>query len=297
MKSKLTFIHALSPLHAGTGQGVGVIDLPIAREKATNIPYLPGSSVKGSLRDMFNDEEDIRNRIFGPESKDITDNNGYAGAIQFTDQTLLCLPVRSLAGTFAYVTSPYILKRLKRDANLSEDKYNLSSIDDDKCRITAANALKLTDTKVCLEDLDLDFEENETAWANWLKDKVFAETTWQNLFAERFCIVSDNVFSFLLNTATEVTARIKIQDDTKTTQAGALWYEESLPTESILFGLALSFPNPKTGLDDAQIFEHISPKLDKPLQFGGNATVGRGICKVRLAEIVESSALANSGGN
>src|SRR5436190_24016746 len=115
MNAKLTFIHALSPLHAGTGQGVGVIDLPIAREKATNIPYLPGSSVKGSLRDEFNpvlsDDEalsrqkvTLQNQIFGPEDA------SYAGAIQFTDQTLLCLPVRSLAGTFAYVTSPYILK-------------------------------------------------------------------------------------------------------------------------------------------------------------------------------------------
>ena len=302
MKSKLTFIHALSPLHAGTGQGVGVIDLPIAREKATNIPYLPGSSVKGSLRDEFNEEEDIRNKIFGPESKDITDNNGYAGAIQFTDQTLLCLPVRSLAGTFAYVTSPYILKRLKRDANLSEDKCNLSSISDDKCRITADSALKLTDTKLCLEDLDLEFEANEAVWAAWLKDKIFADTTWRDLFVERFCIVSDNVFGFLLNTATEVTARIKIQNDTKTTEKGALWYEESLPTESILFGLALAFPNKETKKSDGnvftpkEIFDAIEAKLDKPLQFGGNATVGRGICQVRLAEIVENVASA-SGGN
>ena len=36
MDAKLLFVHALSPLHAGTGQGVGVVDLPIAREKATN---------------------------------------------------------------------------------------------------------------------------------------------------------------------------------------------------------------------------------------------------------------------
>ncbi|HEY7420145.1 MAG TPA: RAMP superfamily CRISPR-associated protein, partial [Ktedonobacteraceae bacterium] len=50
MNAQLTFIHALSPLHAGTGQGAGVIDLPVAREKATNIPFLPGSSLKGALR-------------------------------------------------------------------------------------------------------------------------------------------------------------------------------------------------------------------------------------------------------
>ena len=46
----LSFVHALSPLHAGTGQGAGIIDLPIAREKATGLPYLPGSSLKGTLR-------------------------------------------------------------------------------------------------------------------------------------------------------------------------------------------------------------------------------------------------------
>lgn len=47
------FLHARSPLHAGTGQGTGVIDLPIAREKATGIPYLPSSSVKGTVESRY----------------------------------------------------------------------------------------------------------------------------------------------------------------------------------------------------------------------------------------------------
>ncbi|NTV66007.1 MAG: type III-B CRISPR module RAMP protein Cmr4, partial [Oscillochloris sp.] len=37
MTTHMLFTHALSPLHPGTGQGVGVIDLPIAREKATGL--------------------------------------------------------------------------------------------------------------------------------------------------------------------------------------------------------------------------------------------------------------------
>ena len=294
MKSKLTFIHALSPLHAGTGQGVGVIDLPIAREKATNIPYLPGSSVKGSVRDEFNGEPN-QDQIFGPEDA------SFAGAIQFTDQTLLCLPVRSLAGTFAYVTSPYILKRLKRDANLTFTVPNIST--DKKC-VVASNVLKIVPpaNDICLEDLDLVAEATPDAvWANDLKSKIFTDQPWQQHFADRFCIVSDNVFSFLLNTATEVTARIKLQDDTKTTQQGALWYEESLPTESILFGLALAFPNEKTKKADGnkftpqEIFKAVSNKLEKPLQFGGNATVGRGLCQVKFVDIPASQALTNSG--
>ena len=50
MKTRGYLIHALSPLHAGVGQGIGLVDLPIAREATTNHPLLPGSSVKGVLR-------------------------------------------------------------------------------------------------------------------------------------------------------------------------------------------------------------------------------------------------------
>lgn len=286
MESRLTFIHTLSPLHAGTGQGIGVIDLPIAREKATNIPYLPGSSVKGTIRDEFNGD-DNQDKIFGPEDA------GFAGAIQFTDQTLLCLPVRSLAGTFAYVTSPYMLQRLKRDADLSFQIPKPS--DDEKC-IVAGDALKINTDDVCLEDLDLKVESSDAEWANWIKDKVFADSDWQNHFVERFCIVSDNIFSFLLNTATEVTARIKLDDDTKTTQQGALWYEEALPTESILYGLALAFPNRSTELKPDAIFSALERKISKPLQFGGGATVGRGLCQFRMVAL-SSGQNTNSGGN
>jgi CRISPR-associated protein Cmr4 len=288
MKSKITFIHVLSPLHAGTGQGVGVIDLPIAREKATNIPYLPGSSVKGTIRDEFNGDPN-QDKIFGPEDA------SFAGAIQFTDQTLLCLPVRSLAGTFAYVTSPYILKRLKRDANLN---YAVPKPADDKKCIVAGNTLKIDQSRndICLEDLDLEVEHTDTNWAGWIKDKVFTDPVWQGHFVERFCIVSDNVFSFLLNTATQVTARIKLDDDTKTTQQGALWTEESLPTESILFGLALAFPNASTFRNEIQIFTDVSNKIGKPLQFGGSATVGRGLCQVRMADNPATLSATDSGG-
>ena len=75
MNARLLFIYAISPLHAGTGQGVGVIDLPIAREKATGIPFLPGSSVKGTLRDLCKDPK--KEDVFGPET---TNADEFAGA-------------------------------------------------------------------------------------------------------------------------------------------------------------------------------------------------------------------------
>lgn len=288
MNTRLTFVHALSPLHAGTGQGTGVIDLPIAREKATGLPYLPGSSLKGTLRDEFN-ENPLRDRIFGPEKDNASD---YAGAIQFTDQTLALLPVRSLAGTFAWVTSPYILRRLKRDATDAGVAGGPADVPDpngfEYCAVTSSSKLIVADlNKVCLEDLDLQTDPNESShaesWAEWLKERVFpAGSQWQTLLVERLCVVHDDVFSFLLNTATEITARIKIQEDAKTVEKGGLWYEESLPTETVLFGLALAFPNNKTLMTAPEIFAAIQPRLGKALQLGGKATVGRGICRMKM---------------
>src|SRR6202035_242694 len=108
MKAQLPFIHALSALHAGIGQGAGVIDLPIAREKATGIPYLPGSSLKGSIRtrSLTNNGEQTTSHLFG--TNEVQDENSTSSLVQFSDQRLLLLPIRSLAGTFAWVTSPFI---------------------------------------------------------------------------------------------------------------------------------------------------------------------------------------------
>jgi CRISPR-associated protein Cmr4 len=284
MKSTLTFIHALSPLHAGTGQGVGVIDLPIAREKATNLPYLPGSTLKGSLRDELGNENGLRDKIFGPEK--VENDSAYSGSIVFTDQKLLCLPVRSLLGTFAWVTSPYILERFKRDCE-SLEKSNLDSpkspevppLKKEKgiefCIISAEPKIRYSDTQVILEDLDLTEQSdvNSDDWANFLSPKIFRDnSTWQTYFKERFCIVSDDVMNFLAETATEVIARNKLDDDTKTTVKGALWYEESLPTETILSGLLLQVKG-----------NHISDIVEitkDPIQLGGSMTVGRGLCQM-----------------
>lgn len=110
----LLFLHALSPLHAGTGQGIGAIDLPIAREKATGIPYLPGSSLKGVLRDRASAwDRDTLFAVFGPDTENASE---HAGAVQVGDAKLLLLPVRSLYGVFALVASPYLLERFRREA-------------------------------------------------------------------------------------------------------------------------------------------------------------------------------------
>jgi len=287
MKAKLLFLHALSPLHAGTGQGVGVIDLPIAREKGTDIPIVPGSSVKGVLRTACEDEN-IRKKVFGPETGNASE---HAGSVQFTDQRLLCLPVRSLAGVFAWVTSPFLLQRFKRDTEIagggapqgipgvSNEEDCLVSNDETVLTLPVAGV-----DRIVLEDVLFVPQTSEAihTWAQWLGKYLFKhDEGWQQAFIRRFCVVHDDVLSYLLDVGMEVTARIRIDDEKKTVARGALWYEESLPAESIMAGLMVIDPIKAT---EGEVMRTIKEIVAQPLQVGGNATVGRGLCRIVIIE-------------
>jgi len=285
--ARLYFVHALSPLHPGTGQGTGVIDLPIAREKATGIPYLPGSSVKGTLRDSTLIDKEAKKRFFGPDTNGADE---HAGAALFADARLLLLPVRSLRGTFAYVTSPYLLRRLSRDAgDVGAGAPNqIPSPADRRQALLSGDALLYQGRQVVLEDLDLAGRPDENAknWANWIGKNAFAEQPERDLLNGRLCVVHDDVLSFLLTTATEVIARVRLQSDQKTVAEGALWYEEALPAETVLAGLILA-QTTKDRDNKAYTAKEALEALDKvsghTLQFGGKATVGRGLCRVQIA--------------
>lgn len=293
MTARLTFVHALSPLHAGIGQGIGVIDLPIAREKATGLPFLPGSSLKGTLRASC--DPDRRKALFGPEVSEIEPESNYASSVQFSDQRLVLLPIRSLAGTFAWVTSPFVLHRLLRDMEDVQQKklaYTIPALADTKecfipehdlnSKIAINNS---SSHHVYLEDLDLTAKTNPDLknWVEWIGQQVFpADKAWQDMLVERFCLVHDDVFNFLIDTATEITARIKLNERSKTVQDGGLWYEEALPTETILSGIVLATPVSKSGMDSEAVFSELSKLMDKTLQLGGKATVGQGMCRVLL---------------
>jgi CRISPR-associated protein Cmr4 len=290
MDAQLTFVHAFSPLHAGTGQGVGVIDLPIAREKATGLPFLPGSSLKGALRARCGDDNCVK--VFGTET---TDDNNNASAAQFSDQRLLLIPIRSLAGTFSWVTSPYVLQRFVRDlqdtgitppASITFELPDNLPLDQHAGHCFVSNEhskIMLTNSQIFLEDLDLTPHTSQDAadWGNWIGKQVFPDdSTWQAMVADRICIVHDDILTFLLDTATEVTARIKMQANTKTVQSGGLWYEEALPAETILSGLVLAIPSEK--INTEEVFEVLNELTGKTIQLGGKATIGRGLCHVQL---------------
>lgn len=282
MSAKIMFIHCLSPLHAGVGQGVDVVDLAIARDRATGFPYLPGSSIKGALRDQArHTDRDKMKELFGPEGDNASE---HAGSLAFGDGNLLFLPTRSVKGTFAYVTSPYLLARLSRD--LREAGLNgfakIPSPSTNKVVVTAETLV--SNNKVFFEDLDLVVDSKVAAnqIADELANLIFEDATQRDLFKKRFCIVHDDVMAFLSKHGTDVVTRVAIESDTKTVKPGQLWTEENLPSESILVSLVGHIQVKKGGIDASGAYAFLGQLTNHEVQFGGKATVGRGRTRVSL---------------
>lgn len=288
MATRLVLIHALSPLHAGTGQAVGAIDLPIARERPTGIPLVPGSSIKGALRARSEKGGHRTVAAFGPETANASD---HAGAIQVGDAHLVLLPVRSLAGTFAWVTSPYLLHRFSRDAREAGFDLPRAPAPGTALECLLLGSRILAQGRVVLEDLELKVSPNAqepvlTAYARVLA-RAFGEASEElQTLRDRLCVVHDDVMSFLLDTATEVTARVRLDEDKKTVAKGALWYEEALPTESVLCGVLLASTVSRKGQTYTadELADFVSQLPGTALQLGGKANVGRGTCRVSLVQ-------------
>ena len=290
MQARLFHLHALSALHCGTGQSVGVVDLPIARARATQLPIVPGSSLRGVLRQQVADRDPSdAETLFGPMS--ITSNkNAFAGALSVGDAHLLVLPVRCLAGIVSYVTSPFILHRYERDmvrAGITSLPPRVAGPKAGRAKVTkeSVNCMGEGDGRVLvLEDLDLEVEAGEDHplddWANHIAMSVHPhDNDARNDLVHRFALLPDEIMSFLSETATEIRSRIAIDPATGIVRKGALLYEENLPAESVLWGVfALSNPNNNDTRTAAQLAGAM-PRTDTLLQLGGHGGVGRGLVR------------------
>lgn len=292
MHAKIYHLHTLSPLHCGTGQSAGVVDLPIARARATQLPMVPGSSLRGVIRAHLEGEQGGKDRataLFGPRNVNSAED-AFAGVLAMDDAHLLLLPVRALAGILCYVTCPFVLRRYRRDllrANLSAPGLP-SALDSGQAKVPPAS-VNLQGNKLVLEDLDLDAMTNDAnlgAWGTQIAQTVHADdATAQQDLASRLALVPDEVFSFLAETATEVRTRIAIDPKTGTVKRGALWYEENLPAEAVLWGI-YARTSWRKSQDEALFDGKLDPFAPETLlQLGGHAGVGRGLVRLMGLEV------------
>ena len=255
-------------LHPGSGQTAGVIDLPVAREKTTNYPVIPGSGLKGALRDFAEQLSADADSLFGqPDS---------AGIIAVTDARLLLLPVRSLNTHFMWVTCPYLIERYRRDCELAAISTPLPKLPSVKLEEGQAAAETRSHTHLYLEELSFEIIPTDlTALADALFPLIKHDSVCNRL-KNSLVVISDDEFSYFASHGLAVNARNKLEKETKTSEN--LWYEETVPPDTLFYALLITRP----GEQQNQAIKTVTEFFKKRpyLQVGGNETVGQGWCVI-----------------
>jgi CRISPR-associated RAMP protein, Cmr4 family len=275
-------------IHAGSGEKDGVVDLPIQREAHTGWPVIFGSSLKGAMRSAATQHQ-INNltTLFGPDalSEGASSEKIHAGALMISDARLIWLPVRSLTSHTRYVICPALLRRLQADMARANQPLNLSlpSVNG----LTALVAEKQPQTRLYLEEYAFEVESSEeiSKWCEILAK--FCDLNPEEI-SQQLALISDDQFAHLCQAAIPVHPHIAINYETKSVKDGALWYEEALPPETLLYTLLIANDARDTsGLKADELHRQISQFLctEHPyLQVGANESTGMGWLKQTKVE-------------
>lgn len=286
MQQELLGLIAETQIHAGTGRATGVIDLPIMREAHTGWPCVFGSAVKGALRCAAEQSPAARSwlaDVFGPDTQNASD---HAGALAVSDARLLLLPVRSLTSHYKWVTCPALLKRATDDARRAGKQVPDFALPKQGADEAIASAYE---GPLYLEEFHFRARKADlTALIGWLSGFV-REDGIQEKLVQQLLIVSDDLFAHIAQFATPVTPHIAIGNATKTVTSGALWYEETLPPDTVLYLTLAASGSRRKDVEIAagKIMAHtlsLFPAERPYLQLGGNETTGMGWCRVSRVE-------------
>ncbi len=262
MKTQLIGLLAETSIHPGAGQSSGVVDLPVAREAATDYPVIPGSSLKGALLGLARQRElaDVK-RIFGEQD--------HAGGLLVSDARLLLLPVRSLQSAYKWVTCPHLLERLARDLQRGGANGGLPTP-----AVTEDHYLGAGNDPLLLEERQF---RHGGSLPDGLADafaKLIPHVSTRKRLAAQLVVLHDDDFIWFARYGLPVQARNVLNPDTKT--SNNLWYEETIPPDALFYTLLAE-------RQSGTLAKVTSLFADRPyLQVGGNETVGMGWFAVTL---------------
>ncbi len=281
-------IKALTPLHVGVGTGLGHIDLPIQREVHTKFPMIPGSAVKGALREYKLREiarkigKSIKELDEQLQKCDGTDINNLkeifgcqeqSGRLSFSDMRILLFPVKSLNGIFAYTTSPKVLERLSEDLELQGNPFKIS---EDEALVSNLSVNKIDGKLLILEEFSFQIREFDNEIVDFLRkslERIGLKPSFDEIM-KRLVILSDDAFNDFVQNYTEVQTHIKIDPSKGTVEGGSLWTEEYLPAETYMYGIIFDTHDKSNSSDP---FDGLLPRY---MHIGGDITTGKGFVRI-----------------
>jgi len=263
MKTVMLGMLAETPVHVGSGRSLGVVDLPVAREAATDYPVLPGSGLKGALRDLAEQKHDDRvDKVFGTQER--------AGEVLVSDGRLLLLPVRSLSGAYRWATCPHLLERFLRDGKRfgAGADFTIPKLARRKVLSTGGGILYLEERQ---------FEITGVTPPDVIEavGRLISDEDARKRLDERIAILHDDDFAWFARYGLQVQARNILEDGTK--KSTNLWYEETLPSDAVMYSLLTG-----RSIESLTILDQLFPEGGAYFQVGGNETVGHGWFSVRI---------------
>ena len=296
-KAKVFYIHTVSPMHVGSGSDLGIVDMPIQREGHTSFPKIESSSLKGSIREAFEmrgrTDLDILLKTYMSFGYDETNapsaverafpnkkDREFAGALGFSDARILLFPVKSAKGIFAWITSPMVLNKFIKDLKITYNEQTFTIVENS---ISNDSKINIDNNSVILEEYQINITKKDDTQTI----AEFLSTELDNYeIKEKLIILSDDDFKDFVTLSTEVITRTKIDNATGTVKDGALFTEEYLPSETVMYSLALASPvmtrvtQIQNLSSEDEVMNFFSSTVPAIMQIGGNSTIGKGIVSI-----------------
>lgn len=236
---KQYLLMTLDPVHIGTGgYRLGRVDNSIAREPGTKLPKIPGTSLNGAIRTYaaYVYEEVTcagqKNHCgeptcpicytFGSVSGEDENQKARAGTVNIFDAQILFFPVWSMMGPI-WITTKNILDRF--DVEI----LNFSEIDNNHFTSTFERNEALNFGWLMLESKN-DGKKVDLSFPSNFNDKI-AE---YEIIKDKIAIVSDRMFSQIVNDNLEVRTSVSINPETGAAEKGALFTYEAIPRSTFL---------------------------------------------------------------
>jgi CRISPR-associated protein Cmr4 len=290
-KHALILFQTITPLHVGCGQDVGVVDLPVIRERTTGYPYVPGSGIRGAIRARFEEADpDLTQELFGPAASPAADKemeDRYAGCVSIHDAKILLFPVRSDRNVFLWITCPHALHRYNREIEVfgtAGPKWTGSVAPGQE---QVAGPINSGEAVFLEEFRYASIGDGGVGLADWIK--ALGAALDRADLADRAVLVSDESFAYFVRHATLIQQHNRLSS-AKTVEDGALFAVEAVPSEAIFYGFlggTESRRPPAEGKERKpveQVLQDLKEKSPKYLQLGGDEGTGLGITRLSWVE-------------
>lgn len=274
-------IYAETQLHAGRGAELGVVDLPIQRERTTGFPIIQG--IKGALRAFVrNKDTNLELTLFGSKPSSGESESTTPGSVAFSEAKILLFPVRNNEKLFVWVTCPLVLSRFLNIAKDEEAQKAVEGLDLDKDEAIAL--FETSNNEIWLEEIAVSKKEADIEQLKKLFEKISKRapiTQLKERLKKNIVIVSDELFSKIVETMTEVVPRVRIDEEKGTVKDRGLWYEEYLPQDTVMYFSV----KPISTAPENDVLKELKKTInDKLVNIGGKETVGKGLVWIKAWE-------------